>query len=169
MSAPNRACLHLTNPTTWAWGTLAPTLTGNDNPQQLHLVSCCCPKVQPQPLLNLDLTDWSSTSKWQPVLTTCWSQKVWIYRHAAWGVLARVGRWSTHKQRFGRNKRSAAIPAVCLTNEALPYSPWVAIGRTSQCLQTCLSWKAARLGSLKTRYPLMPAVMPNPLCLRYPG
>jgi len=31
-------------------------LTGNDNPQQLHLVSCCCPKVQPQPLLNLDLT-----------------------------------------------------------------------------------------------------------------
>jgi len=56
MSAPNRACLHLTNPTTWAWGTLAPTLTGNDNPQQLHLVSCCCPKVQPQPLLNLDLT-----------------------------------------------------------------------------------------------------------------
>jgi len=48
---------------------------------------------------------------------------------------------------FGRsrNNRSASIPAVCLTNAALPYSlSYTAIGRTANCLQTCLSWKAAR-------------------------
>jgi len=49
MSPPNQ-------PNHMGLGNAAPTLTGNDNPQQLHLVSCCCPKVQPQPLLNLDLT-----------------------------------------------------------------------------------------------------------------